>query len=208
VTKVLSLLSTLLILGACSGVQVKRIQPLAETADAPYKNVLVVSLFDSFDVRRYLEKEIVRELEGRGVRAVASTSLMDTKTPVTRETFLAMLDAEGSDALLLTQLVDLNTEAKLKDARPKSTYNVWPTYYYNVYNVQLTEYVAPKTMELNHTIVLASQVYSVGTKEPVWGIESNTKLSVDFNHRGDTSIMATEAKSIVNYLSRDGLLAQ
>lgn len=207
-TKVLSLLTTLLVLGACGGVHVKRIQPLTETADAPYKNVLVVSLFDSFDLRRWLEKEIVKELEGRGVRAVASTSLMDTKTPVTRETFLAMLNAEGSDALLLTQLVDLTTVAELKDTRPKATYNVWPSYYFNVYNVQLTEYVAPKTMELNHTIVLASQVYPVDTQEPVWGIESNTKLTVDFNHRGDTSMLATEAKSIVNYLSRDGLLAQ
>jgi hypothetical protein len=207
VTKTITLLSALLVLCACAGPQVTRVQPLSETADAPYGNVLVISLFKSFDARRYLEKDIVTQLEARGVNAVASTSMMDTRTPVTRETFLAMVDSLGSDAVLVTQLVNLETEAKMRDARPESTYNIRPTYYFNVWNVDLTEYVAPQGLQLKHAIVLATQLYSVGKQEPVWAIESKTNISMDYDERGDISVITDEAKAIGSYLSRDGLLA-
>lgn len=206
-TKTITLLSTVLALCACAGTQVSRVQPLSETADAPYGNVLVISLFKSFDARRYLEKDIVKQLEARGVNAVASTSMMDSRTPVTRETFLAMVDSLKSDAVLVTQLVNLETEAKMKDARPESTYNIRPTYYFNVWSVDLKEYVEPQGLQLKHEIVLATQLYSAATKEPVWAIESRTNISMDYDERGDTSVIADEAKTITSYLSRDGLLA-
>lgn len=206
-TKTITLFAFLLTLIACAGPQVTRVQPLAESADAPYGNVLVIALFKSFDVRRYFEKDVVKELQERGVRAVASTSLMDTRTPVTRQTFQAMVDSLGSDAVLVTQLVSLETRSKMKDARAQSTYNIRPTYYYNVWSVELTEYVAPQQMQLNHSIVLATQLYSAARQEPVWGIESETQLSVNYDERGDVSEIAKEAKAIASYLSRDGLLA-
>jgi len=205
--KNLLILAAVVLLSACAGPKVTRIQELSSTADAPYDNVLVVSLFKSFDARRYLEKEIVKQLSTHGVTAVASTSLMDTRTPVTRQTFVAMVESHGSDSVLITQLVDLETEAKLKDARPESTYNITPTYYFNVWNVELDEYVQPQGMTLDHSIALATQLYSVAKQEAVWAIESTTKISLDYDQRGDVSVINDEAKSIVSYLSRDGLLA-
>jgi hypothetical protein len=204
----LMLASALLVLSACGGTQVTRVLPLTEAADAPYDNVLVIALFESFDSRRYLEKDIVTQLQARGVKAVASTSLMDTKTPVTRETFLAMVDSEQSDSVLVTRLVDLETEAKMKDARPEATYKVSPTYYYNVFSVELDEYVAPQNLQLKQTLVLATEIYSAETKEPVWGIESKTKLTMNYDDRGNLSYIADEAKAIVSSLAGDGLLAR
>jgi hypothetical protein len=208
VTKTLTLIVAILMLSACAGSQVTRVQPLSETADAPYDNVLVIALFKSFDARRYFEKDIVKQLQERGVRAIPSTSLMDTRTPVTRQTFQAMVESQGSDAVLVTQLVSLDTTAKMKDARAESTYNIRPTYYYNVWGVELTEYVEPQQMQLNHSIALATQLYSASKKEPVWGIESKTSISLDYDERGDLSVMADEAKTIASYLSRDGLLSR
>jgi len=207
VIKNIYLIGALLALSACAGSQVTLVQPLSATADAPYENVLVISLFKSFDARRYLEKEIVQQLEERGIRAVASTSMMDTRTPVTRQTFLAMVDSLGSDAVLMTQLVNLETEAKLKDARPESTYNIRPSYYYNVWGVELTEYTEPQGLQLKHSIALATQLYSAAKQVPVWAIESRTKISQDYDERGDVSVIADEARSIVSHLSRDGLLS-
>jgi hypothetical protein len=168
--------------------------------------VLVISLFKSFDARRYLENEIVTQLEGRGIQAVASTSLMNTRTPVSRQTFLSMVDSLDSDAVLVTQLVSLASGAKMKDMNPQVTYNVRPTYYYNVWSVDQTEFVEPQGLELTHDIVLATQLYSVRDLQPVWAIESKTKFVQDFEQRGGTSPVADEARSIVSHLSRDGLL--
>ena len=206
-TKKITLISAMLALVACAGIQVTRVQPLSETADAPYGNVLVISLFESFDARRYMEQDIVKQLRERGVKAVASTSMMDTRTPVTRETFVAMVESQGSDSVLITQLVDLETEAEMKDARPETTYNITPTYYYNVWNVDVDEYVQPQGMTLNYAIVLATQLYSVAKQEAVWAIQSKTKISMDYDERGDTSVITDEATAITRYLSKDGLLA-
>ena len=206
-TKNTLLLSAIVLLGACAGPQVTQIQQLAETADAPYDNVLVISLFKSFDARRYLEKDIVKELEGRGVKAVASTSLMDTKTPVSRQTFLSMVDSLDSDAVLVTQLVNLESAAKMKDMNPQSTHNIRPTFYHDVWSVELTEYVEPQGLELTHDIVLATQLYSVRDLKPVWAIESNTKIVQAYDQRGDVSVITDEAKAIVSHMSTDGLLS-
>ena len=196
-----------IVLAACSGApQVTQTQKLSQSADAPYDNLLVVSLFESFDTRRYLEKELVKSLSARGVNAVASTSLMDSRTPATRATFLAMVEELDSDAVLVSQLASLQTKAKMKDMNPEVSYNVRPTYYYNVWSVEQEEYIEPQGLELKHSLVLATQLYSVRTLEPVWGIEAKSKLKVDYAHRGDYSIIVDEAEAITRHLSRDGLI--
>jgi len=200
-------IATLTLTAACAGPQITRVQPLSETADAPYGSVLVISMFDSFDMRRYLEGELVKQLNERGITAVASTSMMDTRTPVTRQTFVDMVEARGSDAVLVTTLANLDTSAKSKDASPEATRIFRPTYYYNVWSVELTEFVGPQDIEFTHSVVLSTQLYSVSKQSPVWAIESTTKLARDHQNRGDTTFITDEAKAIVNYLAKDGLLA-
>jgi len=204
----LLVIGTFILTAACAGPQITRGQPLSETADAPYGNVLVISMFDSFDMRRYLEGELVKQLTARGITAVASTSMMDTRTPVTRQTFRDMVEARGSDAVLITTLANLGTSAKSKDANPESTHIIRPTYFYNVWSVELTEFVGPQDVEFTHTMVLSTQLYSVNQKSPVWAIESKTALARDHQNRGDTTFITNEAKAVVNFLSKDGLLAK
>ena len=197
-----------LLLAACAGPTVTRTQPLAETADAPYGDVLVVSLFKSFDMRRFLEDEIVRQLKDRGVDAVASTSLIDVKTPLNRDSVLAAVNEANSDAVLVTQLLDAATKARLRDRRPESTYNFRPTYYYNVWSVDFTEYVEPQAMEAEHDFTMATQVFSVSTKEPVWTIETQSKLKRNVDSQFSGTSIFDEAKAIVSSMARDGLLAR
>jgi hypothetical protein len=206
--KKLLILAMVVLFGGCAaGPRVTIVQEMSDSADAPYDNILVVSLFESFDTRRYLEKEIVAQLKAQGVKAVASTSLMDTRTPVTRATFLAMVENLDSDAVLVTRLVSLNTGAKMQDMNPQSTHIFRPTYYYNVWSVELTEYVEPQSMELSHALVLATQLYSVLNREPVWAIESKSNIVQDYDHRQDYSVIVDEAKAITSHMSLDGLLA-
>ena len=134
--------------------------------------------------------------------------MMDTRTPVTRKTFLAMVDSLGSDAVLVTQLVSFESRAKMKDMNPEATYNFRPTYYYNVWSVELEEYVAPQTLNLKNSLVLATQLLSVSNKESVWGIEVESRFARDFDQGPDYSIIVDEAKAVTGRLSRDGLIAR
>jgi hypothetical protein len=197
-----------LVTAACAGPQVTRVLPLTEAADAPYDNVLVVSLFKSFDQRRYLENALVDQLTARGVNAVASTSRMNTRTPLNKATFVAMVEELGSDAVLLTQLVDLEVESTVKNMRPEATYNVRSTWYYNVWSVELTEYTEPRSVEFKNTLMLSTQMFSARSQKPVWAIETKSKITQDFDRRVGDSPIIDEAKAITRYLARDGLLAR
>jgi hypothetical protein len=201
--------AVVVVLGACStGPQITRTQDISESALTPYKKLLVITLLSSFDSRRYFEDEVVRQLAVLGTDAVASTSMMNTRTPVTRSTFLAMVEKIDADAVLVTQLASLRSEGTAKDMRPEATVNFRPTYYYNVWSVEQTEYVEPQSVEFEHSLALATQVYSVLKKEPVWAIESKSTIVQDFDKMGDFSIIVNEAKAIVTYLTKDGLIAR
>jgi hypothetical protein len=208
VKKSVLLVSVAVLLAACAGPQVTRTQPLDRSADAPYSNVLVVSMFKSFDMRRIFEREIVEQLEARGVKAVASTSLIDVKTPLNRDSVVAAVGEAGSDAVIVTQLLDAETSAEFRDRRPEATYNVRPTYYYNVWNVELTEYSEPQGLEATHKLTMATQVFSASTKEPVWTIETNSKLKRNIDAQFSGTSIEDEAKAIVGTMARDGLLAR
>ena len=192
--------------GCASGSKLVVTQHLDSDADAPYEKVLIVSLFDSFDARRYLEREIVAQVEQRGASAVASTSMMNSRTPVVPKTFIDMVNEIGADALLLTQLTSHAADTIAKDARPKATYNYWPTYYFNVFAVELTEYVEPPRLRTTHSLVLATQLFSVRSREPVWSIETSPVFTEIQEDGLDYQVFVNEATTIVRRLSRDGAL--
>lgn len=196
-------------LAACStGPQITRTQEVPETADTPYKNILVITLLSKFDSRRYLEQEVVSRLSALGTTAVASTSMMNTKTPMIRDTFMKMVENIDADAVLVTQLSSLKSEGTVVDMSPEATLNLRPTAYWNVFSVDLTEYVEPQAVEFEHSLVLLTELHSVRTQETVWGIESKSEFTVGFDQAKDYSIIINEAEAIARYLSRDGLLAQ
>jgi len=196
-------------LAACStGPQITRTQEVPETADTPYKNILVITLLSKFDSRRYLEQEVVSQLSALGTTAVASTSLMNTKTPMIRDTFMEMVEKIDADAVLVTQLSSLRSEGTVVDMSPEATLNLRPTAYWNVFSVDLTEYVEPQAVEFEHSLVLLTELHSVRTQETVWGIESKSNFSLGFDQAKDYSIIINEAEAIAKHLSRDGLLVQ
>ena len=194
--------------GCSSGPQVSTTRPLVATADVPYSKLLVITLYSSFDSRRFLEDAIVERLRERGTDATASTSLMDTRTPVTRETFRAMVQDIGADAVLLTQLGGLQTTGTVVDMSPEGTRNFRPTWYFNVFSVETTEYVEPQAVNFQHDLVLLSDVYSVSRQEQVWGIQSASQIEMRFDRLRDLSLVYAEADAIVRELSRDGLIAR
>ena len=206
---VLPIVVAAVVLGACGTVtHVTRTQAVPESANTPYEKILVITLFDSFDARVYLEKEVVIKLTALGVGSVASTTMMDSRTPVTRATFMAMVDEIGADAVLITQLSKLSTKAEVKDMRPEATYNIRPTYYYNVFSVDLQEYVEPQSVEFEYDLVLATEMYEVSSRKPVWGIEAQSKIVNDHEQVRDYNVFIDEADAIVSHLSMDGLIAQ
>lgn len=204
--RIFPLLAGLLTAACAGGPQVSTKQPVSAAADAPYGNILVVALFESFDARRYLEKEIVKQLAEIGVEATAMTATTDTQTIINRDTVIDRIEQSGADAVLVTQLVAFETRGKAKDANPQSTYNVRPTYWYNVFEVELTEYVEPQYVEWTNELALSSDMFSAATREKVWSIQSDWNFKKKLEPGMDYSVVVDEAKAIVRAAERDKLL--
>ena len=206
---VMVLASLAMVLSACSTMpSVTKIQKLPDTADAPYDNILVIALLASYTSRKGLERQVVSQLAERGTKSVASTSMMKTTTPMTKENYLAMIDEIGADAVLISRLVDLQTGVAIQDASPEATYNIRPTYYFNVWDVNLTEYIEPPFVGIEGTYVLATQVYSVSIRDAVWALESTADFEQDISVPRPYLVYLDEATSIVHHLSRDGVIAK
>ena len=197
-----------IVLAAFAGPQFAQAQDSTGAAGAPYENILVIFLSESFDSRRYLETEIVKALAKEGTTGVRSTSMMNSRVPLKRETFLAMVDEIGADAVLVSQLANLKTRGTVVDMSPRSTYNIRPTYWFNVYDVELTEYVAPQAVNWEHDLSLAIQLYSVQSRDVVWAMESDSKIKVAFDKGPDYSIYVDEAHAIVKELHKSGMIAR
>ena len=205
---VLFLAATVALAPAYAKPRIKRTLDVPESADTPYENILVIALFEKFDSRRRLENAVVAELAKRGTDAVASTSMMNTKTPVTRQTFATMLDELDSDAVLVTQLVNLKSEAYMTESTsPEATYKVRPTYYFNVWEVNLTEYTEPPSTEVKASFVLATQLYSVLSEDAVWAIESKSKIVQTGGPAANYLLYLDEGEAMVKRMAKDDLVA-
>ena len=169
---------------------------LPDSSDGPYENVLVLFLFSKFDTRRYLEEEIVRDLTERGVKATAATSMMTSRTPLTAKFVIEMMTELGADSLLLTQLADLKTTGKIVNMRPEATYNFYPTYYVNVFQVTLDEYLEPPNVEFTHELSTSSDLYSLSSQSKVWSMVTHSTFKGERDHARDFSVFVREADAI------------
>lgn len=197
----------LLSAGCASKPQVSTTQEVT-AADAPYRNVLVIALFESFDVRRYLEKEILVDLAEAGVEATAMTSTTDTRSIINRDTVIDRAERSNADGVLVIQLISLETTGKSVDANPDATYILRPTYYYNVWSVDLTEYVEPPFTQFTDQLALSSEMYSAQSKDQAWAIRSDWKIKEQLQPGTDYKVFTETAKSIVDRALRDGVIAQ
>jgi len=195
------------ILSACSsGPRISRTQSLTADAAAPFQHVLVIVLFESFDSRRNLEQELVKNLAASGTRATAATASLKTTTVVNRDLILNMLESTPADAVLVTQIASQASTMGVRAANPEVTRNITPTYYFNVWEVEVTEYIEPPSMEVKSDLVLATQLYQVSDQQPVWAIESRGTIVKDVRRPGYFEFIVKEAAAIAQAMQRDGVV--
>jgi|GEM_PF-817739 len=197
----------ILLSGCANKAQLVDIQSLEKSATVPYNKVLVVGLFDSFETRSLLERAIVRDI-GRGTPgAIAATSLMTTTTPLNAESILAAVKKSGADAVLVTQLIDLTeSQTIVKDRNPQTSVKVSPTYYWNVYDVRVTEYMEPQYLEAKGTVLLMTELYQVDGQQRVWGVESKAKIVKDLSRPDYYPFVDSEAQKLVKRLRSEGII--
>jgi hypothetical protein len=198
--------------GCANKAHLVNVQPLDKSAATPYNKVLVVGLFKSFETRSLLERAIVQDI-GRGTPgAVAATSFMKTTTPLNYESIMAVVKESGADAVLVTQLIDKSSSKTIvKDRNPQTSYkvspaNTYPTYYWNVWEVQIKEYMEPQYLETKLSLLLMTELHQVDNQQLVWAVESKAKIVKDLSRPDYYPFLTSDSAKIVERMRSEGMI--
>jgi hypothetical protein len=167
----------------------------------PLTGIMVIGVARDMSVRQRYELEVVSQLEDRGVRSVASHLVLPVDAEPTRETIKAAIDSNGLDSVLITELVEVRTDAELV---PGQTEVVAQQYYSSMYNYYYTvneEIKTPDTVKEHEIAVLENRVFDAASEQMIWSAITETK-----DPRGDGSAAKEIGKVLIDSLARHGLI--
>lgn len=182
------LLLPLVLLQGCSSTRIVTDAVRAESPTA-VSHVFVLVVSDRMPARVALEDALKARLEGQGVAATVSHTLL-IEVPDSRDERIAevkrVVEASGADSVLLVSLL---TAEVVEDYVPARTEAV-PVYYNNglstgnlygygygyggFYDVYTSYVYIPGYYDQYRDYRLQSQLFSEGSLEPVWEAESST----------------------------------
>jgi hypothetical protein len=185
-------------------------------AAAPFSNVLVVGVSQSFDRRRFFEQAAAEALAAPGVQVTASTSRMKASDPLDRDTVAGLVKAIGADAVVVTRIVDQAAELKaqperevLKQPNPANTVTAYDPAAYILYRYDYsTTEEAPVPVVARQAIV-TTEVFAVADGRLVYRIDSVVQVEAASNMRSSTSDVALldrVGRGLGNRLRRDGVV--
>jgi len=182
-----------------------RVVKLYEDTDfdgGPFSNVLVVGAHEDSDARRRFESSVVRSLNASGTDATSSIEVMGSGQDITRESLLAATSTSGSDAVLITRLVDVQSRAEIQQGRTTVVADRRGNLpLAGFFRYDYTEYQDPMTVTTVRTVVLATDLYNVDDENRIWSVESTSfdKETVDATIDGASRAISTT-------LLQDGLI--
>ena len=174
----------------------------SDFAGGPFTKVLVVGAHEDGDVRRRFENGVVRSLNAAGTDAISSLTVMRSSQDISRESLLTATSTLGSDAVLITRLVDVESRAEIQQGRTSVTAQQRDDLpLADFFRYDYAEYQDPLTITTIRTVVLATDLYNVADENRVWSVESTSfeKETVD-------AVIDGASRAISSALERDGLI--
>lgn len=172
----------------------------------PFTRVIVVGVSPDIRQRCPFERLLASRIEEAGTTAFASCDVVTQKTPLTRESIEAAVEAQQADGVLATTLVsfDWNTGSSGRDTRGGGMYKATDSGYYGVYGVPVVygsfETAAPITT-LKGEAHVTTNAYETKGPTLVYTLESSVQ-----NFESRDQGLVTLVGPIVDQLRRDGLI--
>ena len=133
-------------------------------------NVLIIGISKEPARKRFFEDEFVRQMEARGVRAVASYNhFPDGQMPQT-DALVSKVAEMNIDAVLITRVVDRKT---VETYVPRADYYRPPVHYYGYRNYYSRSYEQGYVVK-DEVVVLETNLYDAETEKMIWSAMSET----------------------------------
>ena len=189
-------------LSACSSTTVTGVWKKSDYVGPAFKSILVIALTENTTNRIIWEDKMAAQLLQSGVESITGSKAFGADDKITREEVLAYVKQHGTEAVLVTRLVDVAQE---KTYYPPTTsymgsyyggssygyYNSFGSYYPRAYStVTSPGYTATLT-----TVLLESNLYQSSSQDLVWSLSSETFDPASVNNLVE-SVGAKLAKSL------------
>ncbi len=181
----------LLIITSCETTKLKNIW-----RDSNYsgkmKRVLVIGVFKRTGIKQLFEDEMVKQLEDRGIKAIAGYSVLPTDKEADKNIIVSTLKKLDADGVFIASLVDRETietyvPGDANYARPvhhRGMNSYYSNSYRSAYNPGFKQKVA----------VVETNLYDSGSEQLVWSAMSQTILG------GNTDVLI---RSFVQVMIKD-----
>ena len=133
------------------------------------ENILVVGVAQDYDSRARFERTLVTELINRGLEASAYYQAVGGNKPIDRETIESLVKSDGFDAVLITRVVNSDTETSVKSGSA-ATKTVRKDNALFRYDYQ--ELNEPETLNISLSLKISSQLFDASSGDVVWELET------------------------------------
>jgi len=166
----------------------------------PVKRIMVVGISNQTSVRRTFEDTFAEILKANGVAAVASHTLIAEDGQIAEERLRAAVDQAGADSVLITRMVERQTDTAVT-APPPPIGAYRRVGYSGYYSGAWIGHYEPVTVQEFHYVVLETTLFVTEHPEPVWSGTTRTQESKDIR-------AATEgfAKPVIAAMKKEGLI--
>jgi hypothetical protein len=188
----------LLLLFSCTTTKLKSVWK--DTAYDGYINsIMVVALAERYEVRKFFEREFVKQFKELGAEAIASADAVPEEKEVNADIIIAEALKRGTDMIMVTHLVSFDDKSV---ASSGSSASIFHKDYRNVSIYILSSGYYARGIQRTQSINLVTKLYETKTEKLVWSATSKT-LEPDLS---EYNIVKSLSKVIIESLYDNKLL--
>ena len=199
--KVLLLIAVSVVATVCAATSTTSASP--DLAKVSYSNFLVIGVAGDYTNRAYFERSVVSGIRAKGSSASAFHVVAGGNKPVTRETVKDAIDAGGFDAVLVTRVLDTDSDLDVKGPVTGTKVTRKDGAMMNLFRYDYEDLDEPMSLEVKTKVNIATELYSAASEQKVWSIDS-----VDSATENIGQLIEDAAENVVKRLDRDDLISR
>jgi len=168
-----------------------------------FRNILVIGVAGDYNSRAQFERTVASGLRAEGASASTYYSVVQGNDPISRDAVLAAVRSGGFDAVLVTRVVDQQTNIDVEQGSSDTKASTVGGRPINFFRYDYEELNEQKNISFKTAVVLLSEFFSASDEKMIWSIEVSNK---DAGNAGE--LIDQVAASIVGRLAKDRLIGR
>ena len=142
------------------------------SSDAAFGNFLVVGVAGNYDSRAQFERMVVSGLRAEGASAQPYHVVVGGNTPLTREAVLAAIDEHGFDAVVVTRVLDAESDLTVRSTVTGTKVTRKEGGFANLFRYDYEQIDDPLSLTIGMKLTFVTELYSSASQSMVWSTET------------------------------------